>query len=69
MLDALVGHYVVIQGLVNVAGPHLKCGLLNLIITLSNDLIFIGYWTLLIYDISSDFKCTNKSEFLYPNEY
>ena len=60
MLDAVVSHHVMIQGLVNVADPHLKCGFLDLAIILSNNLIFVGYWTLSVYGISSDFKHTNQ---------
>lgn len=63
----MVSHHVMIQGLVNVAGPHLKCGFLDLKIILTNYLIFVGYWALLVYDINSDFKQTNHSLYIQMN--
>lgn len=67
MLDTMVSHHVMIQGLVNVADPHLKCGFLDLKIILTNYLIFVGYWALLVHDINSDFKQTNHSLYIQMN--
>lgn len=58
MRDAVVGHHVVTQGLVMWL-IHIYSLVFHLTIILSNDLIFIGYWALLVCDINSDFQ-TNK---------
>lgn len=64
MLDAIVSSHVMTLDLVNVVDSHMKFGFPDLTMIPSNT----GYWALLVYSINGDFKQTDKSEFLYPNE-